>query len=66
MCVCVQVGAVRAHSATPTTQKVGPAVTCMTWHSYQPLLAAGGWDGVATVYCLDQAQSAASRESQRF
>lgn len=46
-----QVGAIRAQ-ASFLSQKAGP-VTCMSFHPYQPLLAAAGIDSVCTVYAID-------------
>lgn len=48
----LQVGAIRPQSAF-LAHKAGP-VTCMAWHPYQPLLAAGCGDSTATVYAIDQ------------
>lgn len=47
-----QVGAIRPQ---PSFSHKAGAVTCMAWHPYQPLLAAGCGDSTATVYSIDQA-----------
>lgn len=45
------VGAIRAQSSF-LAHKMGP-VTCMAFHPYSPMLAAGGGDSVCTVYTVD-------------
>lgn len=56
---CEVVGAIRAQT-TLMAHKMGP-VTCMAWHPYQPLLAAGGGDSVCAVYAIDQNTAAANK-----
>ncbi len=60
----LQVGAIRAHSSGmgKAASAVGgsAAVGCLAWHAYQPMLVAGGADGIATVYAIDSAASAGS------
>ncbi len=55
--MCPQVGAIRAQSSF-LAHKMGP-VTCMAFHPYQLLLAAGGGDSVCTVYAIDNNPAAA-------
>lgn len=54
---CEVVGAIRAQSSH-LASKMGP-VTCMAWHPCQPLLGAGGGDGVVAVYTVDQGRPGA-------
>lgn len=62
---CEPVGAIRAQTVGPPNATAAAAgkvseVSCMAWHNYLPLLAAGGHDGVATVYAIDQVQGGKS------
>ena len=50
-CPCLQVGTIRPQQHF-LSNRVGP-VTCMAWHPYQPLLAAGCGDSTATVYAIE-------------